>query len=90
MSKLVYSSIKSEFPRRQVGEGGRNRYLTQHAGSLLRQGGNEDIIRAALASINKEDCTPPLPAKEVAKIAHSIFKCAQNKSSRRSNEGGAA
>ncbi len=85
MSIAAGNSINSRVPRRQVGEE-RNNYLTQHAGSLLQQGGNEDTIYKELTIINKEDCTPPLPSKEVARIARSISTYAQ----RRSHEGGTA
>jgi hypothetical protein len=56
----------------EVGEGGRNNYLTSFAGTLRRQGMDYEEILAALESRNRKKCKPPLPSDEVDQIARSI------------------
>lgn len=63
----VVPSAKGKIP-----EGARDVKLTSLAGSLVRAGMGERTIEAALQAVNERECDPPLPAKQVAKIARSI------------------
>jgi len=58
--------------KRAIAEGGRNNELTRIAGALRALGSSKAAIRQALLAINAKDCSPPLPAKEVEKIADSV------------------
>lgn len=58
----------------EVGEGGRNNYLTKMAGALRRQGMSEETLINALQTINDLVCTPPLSEQEVAVIGRSIAR----------------
>jgi hypothetical protein len=53
-------------------DGHRDTTLTSLAGSMRRRGMSEDAIRAALDVTNEQQCDPPLPPEQVAKIAHSV------------------
>jgi putative DNA primase/helicase len=53
-------------------EGQRDAQLTSLAGSMRRRGASEDAIYAALQEENTTRCQPPLPDKQLRKIAHSI------------------
>jgi hypothetical protein len=55
-----------------VREGARNVRLTSLAGSMRRQGANEETILAALLKFNSDQCEPPLPGSEVRAVAGSI------------------
>ncbi|MGE5608201.1 MAG: phage/plasmid primase, P4 family [Bacillota bacterium] len=55
-----------------IREGARNTTLAQVAGSLRRSGLGETAILAALSTVNRDRCRPPLDESEVAKIAASI------------------
>lgn len=55
-------------------EGQRDAQLTSLAGSMRRRGASEDAIYAALQEENATRCKPPLPDKQLRKIAHSIAK----------------
>ena len=50
-------------------EGGRNHHLSAIAGHMQQKG---YLTEHALQAINLEECTPPLPEKEVSTIAASI------------------
>lgn len=54
--------------------GGRNEALTQQAGSMRRRGMPESAIRAALHEVNRVQCSPPLPEREVEQIARGIMR----------------
>ena len=54
--------------------GNRNDSLTREAGRLRRIGLSETELRAALLTMNKERCSPPLPDDEVRSIAASIAR----------------
>ncbi len=58
----------------KVKEPGRSNYLTKIAGSLRRQGFEEDEICEILVNVNSAKCEPPLDEKEVEAIAHSISR----------------
>lgn len=62
-----------------IAEGGRNNVLTRIAGAMRAFGASRDAIRRALKVINEEDCSPPLPAREVEKIAESIGRYASTR-----------
>ena len=55
-------------------EGHRNETLTSLAGAMRRRGCDGEAIRRALLAENNEKCDPPLPAKEVERIAQSIAR----------------
>lgn len=66
-------------PSRTVGrtdgpipDGARNKTLTQIAGAMRRAGMTPEEIEEALMSINEKRCDPPLPEREVRKVAKSI------------------
>lgn len=55
----------------EVGEGGRNHYLTRAAGRLQRQG---VLTLAALEELNERKCQPPLGLAEVTRIFENVSK----------------
>ena len=55
----------------KVDEGKRNDTLYRSGRSIRARGLNEPEILAALTAANGKRCDPPLPAGEVAQIAHS-------------------
>jgi putative DNA primase/helicase len=55
-----------------IGEGRRDELLTSLAGSMRRRGASEEAILAALLEENQTRCAPPLPERQLRKIAHSI------------------
>src|SRR5262249_2352950 len=55
-------------------QGQRNSGLTRLAGVLRRWGLDEEEIREVLQSYNAKCCEPPLPDREVEKIARSVAK----------------
>ena len=57
-------------------EGARNNALTSLAGSMRRRGMTEEAIYAALSVENEQRCNPPLPDRDVRKIAHSVSRYA--------------
>lgn len=58
----------------RIGEGRRDELLTSLAGSMRRRGASEEAIFAALQEENSTRCDPPLPEKDIRKIARSIAK----------------
>lgn len=54
--------------------GQRNAALARLAGTMRRVGMTREEIAAALARANKDRCRPPLPTREVEKIAASICR----------------
>lgn len=67
--RLDFSAVKAT-----ITEGGRNNELTRIAGALRALGASATAIKRALLEINRTDCTPALPVKEVEKIAQSISR----------------
>jgi hypothetical protein len=65
----VFSSDDSEIP-----DGARNQTLTSLAGAMRRKGMSEESIYAALSVENDNRCKPPLPARDVQTISHSIAR----------------
>ncbi len=57
-----------------IPEGQRNDALARLAGTMRRVGMSRPEILAALAQINADRCTPPLPPSEVERIAASICR----------------
>jgi len=57
-----------------ISEGGRNMTLASYAGKLRFQGADEETIRTELLRINAHACNPPLPEREVVRIASSIAR----------------
>jgi hypothetical protein len=57
-----------------IPEGRRDNSLLEMGGAMRRKGMGEEAIRAALAAENKEHCKPPLPDKDVARIAKSVSR----------------
>lgn len=56
------------------GDGERDTLLTSLAGTMRRRGASEEAILAALREENDTRCQPPLPDRQVRKIARSIAK----------------
>ena len=63
-----------ETSRQTFPAGQRNDCLAREAGRLRRIGLNEAELQAALLTMNKERCSPPLPHDEVRSIAASIAR----------------
>jgi hypothetical protein len=57
----------------EVGEGGRNHYLTSAAGRMQKLG---VLTLAALTELNESKCNPPLDDAEVAAVFHSVSRYA--------------
>ncbi len=57
-----------------IPSGQRNATLTRLAGAMRRVGMSRDEIFASLKLANKDRCRPPLPAREVGRIADSIAR----------------
>src|SRR5260370_11120532 len=55
-----------------IPEGERNATLTRKAGSMRRAGLTAPEIEAALLAVNAARCMPPLPERDVARIAKSV------------------
>ncbi|UMZ72554.1 phage/plasmid primase, P4 family [Natranaerofaba carboxydovora] len=70
----TYRKITAEDFAKEIKEGARNNELTSIAGSLLGHGVSLEETLTILKSINQTNCCPPLPEKEVEKIAESIAK----------------
>ncbi len=58
--------------RTEVGEGGRDNYLTSVAGVFRRRGAEEQELLAVLRLRNAAVCRPPLPDDDLVRIARSI------------------
>jgi putative DNA primase/helicase len=61
-------------PATRIAQGSRNAELASLAGSMRRRGMTKDEIAAALHAANEGRCDPPLPRKEVDRIADSIAR----------------
>ena len=75
--KLIELCLKPILPSSQNShylEGQRNDRLTRDAGAMRRRGLSEQAIYAALQVVNQEQCSPPLPDKDVSIIAKSISR----------------
>ena len=59
-----------------IPQGQRNSFLASLAGSMRHRGMSSESIGTALLAENKKRCQPPLPEKEVLKIASSIGRYA--------------
>lgn len=57
-----------------IAEGGRNVALASLAGTMRSRGMTASAIEAALLAHNSERCVPPLPDKEVRRIARSFAR----------------
>lgn len=55
-------------------QGQRNTWLTSEAGRMRRAGMDEPAILAALKTLNRQNCQPPLDEAEVERIAHSVCR----------------
>jgi hypothetical protein len=60
-----------------ISEGGRNETLFKRAAALRGQGADENAIIDALCDINNS-CSPPLPLREIEKIAGSAIRYEPN------------
>jgi hypothetical protein len=65
----TFSNDESDIP-----DGARNQTLTSLAGAMRRKGMSEESIYAALAVENDNRCKPPLTARDVQTISHSIAR----------------
>ena len=61
-----------------IAEGSRHTRMLSISGSLRNQGLTGQALTDALMQINKDNCSPPLPYSEIAKISASISKKPQN------------
>lgn len=57
-----------------IGEGERDQMLTSLAGSMRRRNASPEAILAALREMNETNVDPPLPDRQLQKIANSIGK----------------
>ena len=57
-----------------IPEGSRDATLTSLAGSMRRRGMSFEAIEAALNAENRRRCSPPMPDREVTKIARSVAR----------------
>ena len=57
-----------------IPEGKRDSTLTSLAGTMRRKGMTENEIQAALTEANQDRCRPPLPDKDVQRIAKSVSR----------------
>ena len=57
-----------------ISEGTRDTTLAALAGALRRRGASEALIQTALAAINAAHCRPPLPDRDVERIARSVAR----------------
>ena len=69
---------KTKAPAEPVGEaiieGARNSTFARLAGAMRRVGMSRDEIFAALERVNRDRCQPPLPIREIKRIAESISR----------------
>lgn len=75
--RLVYAENKpSLIPESSlvIPQGRRDATLASIGGTLRRRGVAEAAILAALTAENKAHCRPPLPQKDVERIAHSVAR----------------
>ncbi len=61
-----------------IAEGRRNASLASLAGAMRRQGCSQAIIEKTLLETNTQQCNPPLPEKDVLRIAKSISRYEPN------------
>ena len=61
----------------EIGEGGRDNFLTACAGAMRRWGMTHQAILAALRIDNELRCKPPLPDESIQRIAKSVMRYAQ-------------
>lgn len=64
-------AVKLPIPEYGIVEGGRDDTLISYAGTMRGMGWEVDEIHEALDKINDDHCDPPLPDRQVAKIAKS-------------------
>lgn len=57
-----------------IADGGRNNYLTSHAGAMRQRDMSPEAIETALLTENATRCKPPLPEDEVRRIARGITR----------------
>ena len=69
------SRAATPLPER-IQEGARDATLTSLAGTMRRRGASGDAIEAALLEENRLRCEPPLPERQVRKIAVSVGRYA--------------
>ena len=74
---LDFQTRKSEAPKEpgeaaDIMEGGRNHFLTSVAGAMRKQAVEFEALSDALHAINNMQCNPPLPEREVRRIAESV------------------
>ena len=79
LNKLEYNptlgnGVQAQASQDTFLEGSRNDSLFRLGGSLRRQGLNEEQLITQLVLTNSNQCSPPLPAKEVAAIARSLTR----------------
>lgn len=72
VEKLNPSKAIAEPIPDSIEEGSRNDTLTSFAGSMRQRGASEEVILAALVTLNSEICVPPLEEDEVEGIARSV------------------
>ena len=72
-TKSKAKTTKDDDSAKTIVEGERNDTLTSMAGSMRRRGMTYEAIYAALQKENEVRCEPPLPDKDVERIARSVF-----------------
>jgi hypothetical protein len=66
--------VGEAFPSDIIPEGQRDHTLARIAGSMRRKGLPVEAIAAALTVVNERQCRPPLPSRDVQRIAQSISR----------------
>ncbi|HPD28557.1 MAG TPA: bifunctional DNA primase/polymerase [Phycisphaerae bacterium] len=67
-------TVQPDTPANAIPRGHRNATLARLAGAMRRVGMSQAEIGAALRQANADRCAPPLPAREVERIAASIAR----------------
>ncbi|MHC4621269.1 MAG: bifunctional DNA primase/polymerase [Planctomycetota bacterium] len=70
-----------------IPEGERDNNLTSLAGSMRRRGMDCEAIYAALSKTNQKRCNPPLPDKDIKRIARSVSNYAPDRADRAEDIG---
>lgn len=78
VSAALKKRVREPLPQGEtyVIEGGRNEFLTSHAGAMRRRGFDAPEILPSLLAVNARRCRPPLDEREVRRIAEGMARYA--------------
>jgi len=74
------SQESDDLSKQSIGEGSRNIALNKHLYLYRASGATDDEVAAEAARFNTENFLPPLDAREVAQVLHSVLKAKLPKS----------